>query len=257
MVVFGHAKRESYPRGKEAELVTAISEAIGDVVGGNVAPVLVAAILFKEGLDGLWFGYRDLDDHVREMVDYFSSIGDDESALKILKRALEKNPESPEANYRCGSILDDLGRWTEAIEYFEKAIESNPTHHLALNALGFILIEYAVEPKKGFEYAKRALGMTWRGSWEEAGVLDTVGWAYYEQERDLVRAEKCLRRSVALTLPTEPYYITASYHLLAVLVEEGKVVEARGVFERILPVVPHNPIDKKCYREARRLMLQA
>lgn len=252
---FGYmSKRESYPRGKEADLIIDISEAIKDIVGNDIDPILVATVLFKEGLDRFCSDYTNVDIYVKKAIEQLSYGRYNESTLKILEQALTINPHNSDANYYNGSVLLHLGRWKEAIKYFEKSIEYNPAHYLALNDLGFILTEYMEDTKKGFEYAKRALSMTWKGSPDEPAILDTVGWAYYQQEHNLEEAKRYLRESFNLTSSEQQFYITVCYHLMMVLKECNELQEVKELFRQISKLTPDNPVDRESYEKAKKLM---
>jgi tetratricopeptide (TPR) repeat protein len=53
--------------------------------------------------------------------------GLNDEALAALKRALELNPDNPDAHYLMGFVLGDMGRHEDAREAQKKAIALNPT----------------------------------------------------------------------------------------------------------------------------------
>ncbi len=59
-------------------------------------------------------------------------LGRNESAVLHLKKAVDFNPDSPEAHYRLGSLLNNaFGKAAEAEGEFTKAVELDPAHTLA------------------------------------------------------------------------------------------------------------------------------
>jgi tetratricopeptide (TPR) repeat protein len=53
-------------------------------------------------------------------------------AIECYDKALEINPESADALNNKGAALDDIGKYEEAIECYEKALKLNPQHSDAL-----------------------------------------------------------------------------------------------------------------------------
>src|ERR1700679_2964423 len=50
-----------------------------------------------------------------------------EQALEVFRRGVEASPKSVAANNGAGVVLDLLGRYTEARQYFSQAIKAAPT----------------------------------------------------------------------------------------------------------------------------------
>lgn len=254
-VDFGYlSKKEMYPRGKELDLILDISKVIEDVVGDDVDPVLVTTVLFKEGLDALCLDYTDVTHYVKDAIKKYREGEDTDTILEILDEALKIAPNNSDANYTYGSTLLITGRWKEAVPFFEKAIEHNPANYRALNDLAYVLTEFEGDPKRGFEYAKQSLSMVWRGSSEECPILDTVGWAYYQQETDLTKAKKYLTEALNLTHPESGHYIPVCYHLLVVLKDTGDLQGAKDFFAKILRSTPKDAVGKELYKRAKEIM---
>lgn len=68
--------------------------------------------------------------------DYLSSdqFGD---AVRNCDRALEIQPESPQALYLRGQIAVEQENWEEAIEFLDRALEASPGHEQALQSLAY------------------------------------------------------------------------------------------------------------------------
>jgi len=60
-------------------------------------------------------------------------------AEPILRRARD-DLDDANAHYLYGAVMDRLGRLTEAVAEFQRALERNPTHRDALNGLGIALV---------------------------------------------------------------------------------------------------------------------
>jgi protein O-GlcNAc transferase len=58
--------------------------------------------------------------------------GKNHAAIAILTHMLSKNEKSTEAMYGLGEIFQDMGQLEKALEYFERLIEYDPEHNIAL-----------------------------------------------------------------------------------------------------------------------------
>jgi tetratricopeptide (TPR) repeat protein len=78
-------------------------------------------------------------------------------ALAVYQRTLQSQPKSLEANIAAGSVLDLMGRGTEARKYFETAIDSGDTPEHKAFAERAMAMSYAFEKncKGAGEYERR------------------------------------------------------------------------------------------------------
>ena len=56
------------------------------------------------------------------------NLGKYNEAIEYYDKALEIDPENAEALNNKGVALDDLGKYNEAIEYYDKVLEIDPKH---------------------------------------------------------------------------------------------------------------------------------
>ncbi len=79
--------------------------------------------------------------HVINMTDgsALKELGMPDEAMTSYKRALEINPDSPEAHYNLGVCLQSIGQLERAITQYRSALETNAEHVLAHNNLGGLL----------------------------------------------------------------------------------------------------------------------
>jgi tetratricopeptide (TPR) repeat protein len=80
-----------------------------------------------------------------------------EDALALYKKTLEASPDSLEANIAAGSVLDLMGRGTEARKYFQKAVDSADTPERKAMAERSMAMSYAFEAncQKAGEWERR------------------------------------------------------------------------------------------------------
>ncbi len=83
-------------------------------------------------------------DHQKSLINLTRvriDLGDLDSALESITKAVEFHPESVDAHRVMGRVLHNLGRRDEAIDAYASALALRDTDIWALNNLGLILIE--------------------------------------------------------------------------------------------------------------------
>ena len=93
---------------------------------------------------------------------------------------------------RLGASAEQENDFDRSVELLESAIDVDPQNHVALNYLGFMWAERGINLDLSIDYIQQALEL----GGENGAYLDSLGWAYYQQERydlaeeSLVRAAK-------------------------------------------------------------------
>ena len=95
-------------------------------------------------------------------------------AFNIVNKVLEKNPNSAEGCYAMAMLYHLTGRKVDAIPWYEKTIQLNPQHIIAMNNLAWILCTEKSEFRQALEVAQKGLEL--RGSYVD--LLDTRGVIY-------------------------------------------------------------------------------
>lgn len=160
-------------------------------------------------------------------------------AVEKAKGLSDSKEEFEYIHFLNGSIWEREGQHGRAEEAFRKALEINPNSAMALNYLGYMLADLGIRLKESVNYIQRALQM----EPNSGAYLDSLGWAYYRQERwDL--AEQYLQRAVQY-LPSDP---TIRDHMGDVYYKTGRIREAqmeweaaRGEWNRL----PKNDVDEE------------
>ena len=65
----------------------------------------------------------------------YLDLGDKEKAIKLIKTAVEKNPEDFSSNFTAGQILLRCDRSVDALPYYQKAVQIEPSNSNALREL--------------------------------------------------------------------------------------------------------------------------
>lgn len=138
-----------------------------------------------------------------------------ELAANEYRQALAKDPQRPGLHFRLGKALlgqaGDPGAADEALAYFQKELEINPSHTGAAYELGEIY-RRKTQFDKALKYFERALQN--RPEFEETHIA--MGQTLFEM-KDLQRARKHLEKAVELNAENE----TSRYVLARVYRELG------------------------------------
>lgn len=79
--------------------------------------------------------------------------------------------------YRGSVYFDELNQLDKGIADFRQYWQMNPDSALAMNALGYSLLERGVKQGESFELIKKA----YQKSPEDAAINDSMGWAYFKR----------------------------------------------------------------------------
>jgi len=147
----------------------------------------------------------------------------EEGAEGLARDWLLSNPEDLVVREYLGSLLVSAGRSLEALAEYERILELDPNHVVALNnGAWFAHLEGRPE---SLAYARRAAAL----APDSAAVLDTLGWILARQgepEEGIVY----LGRAVDLA-STEP---SIRYHLARTQADLGSADDARATLEAVL-----------------------
>ena len=144
----------------------------------------------------------------------------DETAAAELKRALEKNPRLPNAQYLLGQMALFRGRLDESADWTRRELDVNPGNAMAWYRLGDV---YVREAKWN-----EAITMLQRSLWINpfySGPYILLGRAYMKTERTAT-AEGMLRRGIQY----DPNNASAHYLLAQLLQQLGRDDEAKAEF---------------------------
>ncbi|MSQ72193.1 MAG: tetratricopeptide repeat protein [Betaproteobacteria bacterium] len=164
-------------------------------------------------------------------------LGRHEEALQCHERALQLNPGSAEGSNSRGTALQALGRDAEALASFDRALQLNPDHVDALCNRGKTLhiLERNEEALASYQ---RALQLQPRHAQALFGRGNVQG--------SLVRHEEALA-SYELALASAPDFAQALNNRAVVLLVLGRREEAMAGFERAVEIDPEY-VEAHCNR---------
>jgi Flp pilus assembly protein TadD len=81
-------------------------------------------------------------------------------------------------------------QFSQAVEYYEKALDLDANNTTALNGLGFILADTDMDPHRALRCCRKAVDL----KPQNPAYLDSLGWAYFKNG-DILEARTWLRRA--------------------------------------------------------------
>lgn len=121
---------------------------------------------------------------VRELGDFYRSLGNYQEAERYWRRVIEMLPQSADAHSNLGGLYNDMGKWEDAERELRRALEIDPRYRVAMNNLG-ALYQYVGKDHQAvgvFEQA-RTIGP------ESATMLLNLGDSYRRLGRGREAAE--------------------------------------------------------------------
>ena len=159
-----------------------------------------------------------------------ANSGDRAGALALLDSALEQYPDASELRFARVFQLEAMDRVDEAIKELRALVENRPGDPVALNALGYTLVDRTRHHREGLELIEQSLQQTP----DSGAVLDSMGWALHRAGRDEEALEYLQRSRRRINDPE------VEMHLGEVLLALGRKDEARETLQKALERYPEN-----------------
>lgn len=165
--------------------------------------------------------------------------GDAEGALALLDSALETYPDAIELKFARVFQFESTDQVDEALDELREIVAVRPGDPVALNALGYTLVDRTRHVREGREMIEQALQQTP----DNGAVLDSMGWALHREGRD----EEALRYlEHAKRRINDP---EVDLHLGEVLLALDRKKEARDTFMNAIERYPDNDELKRRFQE--------
>lgn len=162
-------------------------------------------------------------------------------AMRYVDQAIETESKDPDLYQIRGSILEDLGRYTEALKSYQQAAELDPTNLKLRYSIGNVC------EKSG----RRTTGLTvmndiLKEKPDDASALNFVGYTLLVTGGDIDRAEILIRKANELK-PNDGYIMDS---LGWALFKRGKTDEALELLKAAAEKVKIDPIIADHYGDA-------
>jgi tetratricopeptide (TPR) repeat protein len=155
--------------------------------------------------------------------------GNLESALQALQRAQQLAPERPGWDGAIGTLQDQLGRKTEAIANYRKALAKTPDNPMVMNNLAFALAETGGSLSEAQDLVTAAI----RKAPSVPQLQDTLAWVELKQHNPSA-ALPILERLTR----SHPEEVNFLYHYVVALNDSGNSAAARKQAELALTKKP-------------------
>jgi tetratricopeptide (TPR) repeat protein len=231
--------------GAIAESRDSIEDALqlyGRVTSGEFAIAAQSrAARLKTDQQGLEQGLKHLEEFAATRPQYriesiaaraslLANSGDRAGALALLDSALEQYPDASELRFARVFQLESMDRVDEAIKELRALVENRPGDPVALNALGYTLVDRTRHHREGLELIEQSLQQTP----DNGAVLDSMGWALHRADRNDEALEYLQRSRRRINDPE------VEMHLGEVLLALGRKDEARETLQKALERYPDN-----------------
>jgi tetratricopeptide (TPR) repeat protein len=153
----------------------------------------------------------------------YARLGNNAAAEQKLRDALAVDPENAVVNFNLGLLLAEKNRPGEAEKLLEIALENNPQMPAA--AYNLAIIVAARSPGEAVKWCRRAVEL----SPGDAKYVYTLAFYLY-QSGNIEEASRFLQTLVG----DNPEYIDAYALLGRILEEQGRLSEARNVYQKVL-----------------------
>ena len=156
--------------------------------------------------------------------------GDNAGALRVLTRAVAKDPGNVTLRYELGMLAERVGNPSLFERSMRDVIRRDPKYAQAYNALGFTYVDKNTRLKEARVLIEKALSL----APNDPFILDSMGWLFY-REKNFDAALDYLNRAAALRIDPE---IIA--HQVIVLQAMGKPREALQLWRAGLQRFPES-----------------
>ena len=147
-----------------------------------------------------------------------------DEADALIRRGTEGLPKNVNGYVVVSSMLNHQGREAEAEAALRKLLQVDPNNALALNNLGYAMVERNEKLEEALVMIQRAV----KAAPKNASYLDSLGWAYFKLDK-LDEAERYLTE--AAQMGASPLILD---HLGDAFQKRGKTAQARDVWQKAL-----------------------
>ncbi len=154
-----------------------------------------------------------------------SRMGRAPAALDALRKAQSLAPNSPRVNLQLAVALDNAGRKSESVPFYQSVLKYDSENAVALNNLAFSLAEDERDLDQALTYAQRAK----QRAPGEDDVSDTLAWVYTRKR--LNDNAISILKELTVKKPKNSLY---HYHLGVALAQKGNRTAARQSLQTAL-----------------------
>ncbi|MDH3647322.1 MAG: tetratricopeptide repeat protein [Gammaproteobacteria bacterium] len=149
-------------------------------------------------------------------------------ALEILNETLIRHPKNRGARFARAFLYEQMDQVDTSIAELRALLKDAPEDSIALNALGYTLVDRTDRYREGYRLIRKALEL----DPNNPAIIDSMGWAEYRRG-DLEEAHRHLERAYGLVRDPE-----IAAHLGEVLYLKGQTDDALTIWQESLAENP-------------------
>lgn len=169
-----------------------------------------------------------------------ASHDEPEAGMTLLDKTIKERPADTRLLYARGMLAEQMGHHQQALTDVKQVVRLEPENTIALNALGYMLVEHTSQYGRARRYIEKALSY----APHNAAIIDSLGWAEFHQGQKQAAVETLQR---AHSLDDDP---EISAHLVAALRASGNHEKARHVLKQALQKYPNAKSLKRLKSES-------
>jgi tetratricopeptide (TPR) repeat protein len=204
---------------KDQGLTVTLAMLYGEKSDTDTATKLLNGLL--QGNDGDQGIYVD----IAQVQERGRKYSDAEQSAQKAEQLAHDDGDKQTAWFMMGAIYEHEKKFDQAEEQFRKVLSVNPNHAEVLNYYGYMLADRGVRLEEATAMIQKAVKL----DPNNGAYLDSLGWAYYKQNR-LAEAEENLRKASE----RQSHDPTILGHLGDVYMKLGQTNRAISCWERAL-----------------------
>jgi cellulose synthase operon protein C len=161
--------------------------------------------------------------------------GAGDQALATYLQSIKDNPREPNFYIRAGELYEIQGKYDDARNMYQQAINVQPDNAIAANDLAYIMLQQGGNVDVALSMAQTAR----RGMPDWPAAADTLGWAYYQKGVYQSAIDLFLEAIRLNEKAGNPSQADFHYHLGLAYQHANQNAQARQQLERVLKINPN------------------
>ncbi|MFA4995220.1 MAG: tetratricopeptide repeat protein [Bdellovibrionales bacterium] len=149
-----------------------------------------------------------------------------EQAIIVLKKGMNVVPSDLRMALVAAGLLNDAGKYQEAMALYDDMLIRNPGFEIAANNLAELIADTQYNDPDALEKARRT-AERFSGSTNPL-LLDTLAWVYFRQG-NIPQAQTIMERAIGQGKDLPPQI---HYHYGAILMKSGKIEKAKAELQQ-------------------------
>ncbi len=231
----------AYERDKDAQKTYEWLSNIDDTHADYIRALLLRLQLlldlekYDEALSLVQNGKKKYPDHKALLiaeVRILATLENMEQALDRSNAIMKKWSDDSEIAFLHASLLDQEGDKKGALAVMEDIVKKHPNHYQALNYIGYTLAEENRDLKRALKILRKAVELSPQSDY----ILDSLAWALFKSKQ-LDEAWSIINQVIKIHTTNDPV-VWEHYGDIANAL--GKKTEAREGYEKALQFLPNN-----------------